>query len=149
MVQIAISNCIVYFILFSRQCLILLVRLPRFTVYIVQHRMFMYRCTEFYEKKEKMKTEPLLPSSPTVKGGKRVVPKESKEKKVSFTWDTRFRLVRTYVCLSVRPCVCQCMHCSSIGKAIRTRTRWSTWTCASRGCSLSSAYWRSQHSAWR
>lgn len=45
---------VIYFILFSRQCLILLVQLPRFTIYIVQHRMFMYRCTEFRGKKKRL-----------------------------------------------------------------------------------------------
>ena len=77
--------------------------------------MFMYRCTEFRKKKKERTTSFVLTHDGQRK--EEGYAEKKQRKKARHTIKTC-----TYVCLSVRLCVCQCMHCSSISKAIRTRT---------------------------
>lgn len=70
--------------------------------------------------KKKRKKQPLLPFSPTmVGGGKRVAPEESEKKKKVSSRDTRFKLIRTYVCLSGRVFVSVCIAVPSAKRFVQ------------------------------
>lgn len=126
--------------------------------YLSRHRMLQVSCigAQIFRRGKRNRAASSFFSMRRTEGGKKgsfcaksrkrnETEKKENDPRRRDTWF--YKPIRTHMSVC-RPCVCQCMHCSSMIKPTCTRTRWSTWTCASRGCSLSSAYWRSPHSAW-
>lgn len=114
-------NCTVHSNLFSRQYLILLVWFPRFfTVHIVQHRMFMYRCTEYREKGRKEQSCFFLPQPRWSEEGRGSCWKKAKRISSRLCETRDFSLyIRTYVCLSDSVFVSVCIAVPSAKRFVQ------------------------------